>query len=241
MTLSNSERERYARQIILPGFGEEGQKRLKSGSVLVIGAGGLGSPVAMYLAAAGVGHIGIVDGDCVDLSNLQRQVIHDSYAIGMPKAESARRRMLALNPEIDVTAIDRFLTPENITDVIAPYDFVIDATDSMTGKFMINDACVAAGKPLCHGAIFRYEGHLTTILPGTPCYRCLFQSQPATGAPLGPLGVVAGIIGMLQATEAIKYLARIGTLLTGTLLRYDALDATFTRIRYKQSPDCPLH
>lgn len=239
--LNENERERYARQIILPDFGEEGQMKLKRGSVLIIGAGGLGSPVALYLAAAGVGRLGIVDGDCADLSNLQRQVIHDTPSVGMPKVESAARRISALNPEICVEPHNLFLTPENIDEIIAAYDFVIDATDSLTGKFMINDACVHAAKPLCHGAIFRYQGHLTTILPGSPCYRCLFQSLPEAGQPLGPLGVVAGVIGMLQATEAIKYLAGIGTLLTGTLLTYNALDTSFAKIRYRRSPDCPLH
>lgn len=237
--LTDEERGRYARHIALPDFGDEGQLKLLRGSVLVIGAGGLGSPVLLYLAAAGVGHIGIADGDCVDLSNLQRQVIHTTERIGTPKTESARRAILELNPAARVTLHNEFLTEKNIAEVIAPYDFVIDATDSSKAKFLINDACVAAGKPYCHGGIWRYCGQLTTWLPGHACYRCLFESAPEPEGPAGPFGVIPGVIGSLQATEAVKFLAGIGQLLTDTLLTFDALTMTFNKIAFPLSETHP--
>lgn len=229
-TLTPEEQQRYARHTSLTDFGTEGQMRLKRGSVLVIGAGGLGSPVLLYLAAAGVGHIGIADGDCVDLSNLQRQVIHTTGSVGIPKVESAARAISALNPNVALTLHCEYLTPDNIAAVIAPYDFVIDATDSFNAKFMINDACVAAEKPYCHGGIWHYCGQLMTVMPHHACYRCLFDSMPDPGPVAGPLGVIPGIIGTLQAAEALKFLTGKGDLLTDTLLTVDALTMTFHRI-----------
>ncbi len=227
---------RYSRQIALPDFGLEGQQRLADARVLVIGAGGLGSPAALYLAAAGIGHIYIADGDCVEVSNLQRQIAHTTAREGTPKALSAGTTMLELNPDIEVTPIVEFLTPESLTELIRDIrpDFVIDATDSFDAKFFINDVCVATGTPCAYGAIFRYEGQLTTWLPGAPTLRDLFPAVPTPEKtqPVGPLGVVPGIIGTLQATEAIKYLTGIGELLTGTLLYINLLTMNFNRITF---------
>lgn len=237
-SFSDSERLRYARQLALPGFGEEAQSRLASGSVLVIGAGGLGSPAALYLAAAGVGRIGLVDGDKVDLSNLQRQIIHSTSRIGVAKTESAAEVLADLNPEVEVMTETEFVTPENILPLIDGYDFIIDATDSFEAKRMINDTCVNAAKPLSHGAIWRYYGHTITVLPHTPCYSCLFDTDPQEATARGPLGVTAGILGTIQAAEAIKYLAGVGTLLTGTLLRFDTLTMDFSKITVPLNPSC---
>lgn len=239
IALTPEETARYMRQTSMPGFGIEGQLRLKQSSVLVIGAGGLGSPVLMYLAAAGVGHIGIADGDCVDLSNLQRQIIHTTRRIGMPKTESAAAALREINPNVRLTLHNEFLTPETIAEIIAPYDFIVDATDSFDAKFMINDACVNASKPYSHGGISQYYGQLLTWTPGHACYRCLFDSAPEFVGPVGPLGVLPGVIGTLQATEAIKYLTSTGELLTDTLLIFDALAMTFRRISLAPSPSHP--
>lgn len=238
---SASERMRYGRQLTLPGFGEEAQSRLASGSVLVIGAGGLGSPAALYLAAAGVGRLGLVDGDKVDLSNLQRQIIHSTSRIGMPKTESAAGMLADLNPEVEVIAESRFVTLENILPLIDGYDFVIDATDSFEAKRMINDTCVQAGKPFNHGAIWRYCGQAMTVLPHTPCYSCLFDTDPQEAVARGPLGVTAGILGTIQAAEAIKFLSGTGELLTGTLLRFDTLTMDFSKITVPLNPSCHNH
>lgn len=240
--LTAEERERYARHLALPDFGEEGQLRLKNGSVLVIGAGGLGSPVCLYLAAAGIGRIGVADGDVVDLSNLQRQVIHDTPRIGMPKALSAARTMEALNPDIVVEPHVGMLTAENIDSVVGNYDFVIDATDSFAAKLLINDACVRASRPLSHGAIWRYEGQTMTVAPGAACARCLFAEEPELSAvTAGPLGATAGMLGTIQAAEAIKWISGVGQPLVNTLLRFDALTMEFVRIHVEPSPDCPNH
>lgn len=236
--LDDSDRMRYARHLSLPGFGEEAQSRLKAGSVLVIGAGGLGSPVCLYLAAAGVGRIGVMDGDRVDESNLQRQIIHSTACIGMPKVESAARRMLDLNPHVEVEAHDFRFTADNASDMLAGYDFVIDATDSMSAKFLINDMCVVAGKPFSHGAIYRYCGHTMTYLPGSACYRCLFDSMPDPVETSGPLGVLPGIIGTVQASEAVKFLAGVGELLAGTLFTVDTLTMATSRIAVPRRHDC---
>jgi molybdopterin/thiamine biosynthesis adenylyltransferase len=238
MEFSDDERARYARQLVLEGFGEQGQQRLRDGSVLVIGAGGLGSPVAYYLAAAGVGRLGIIDGDVVDTTNLQRQILHRTADVGRQKAISAKEKLEALNPNTNVEIYTEFLTTENGPEILAKYDFVVDATDSFRAKFMINDLCVAAGKPFSHGGIYRYQGHTMTYVPGAPCYRCLFSSMPTPEAPQGPIGAVAGIIGCVQAAEAIKYLSGAGTLLTGTLLTVDTRTMEFNRIRFSRSADC---
>lgn len=240
-TLTEEERQRYARHLNLPGFGEEAQMKLKAGSILVVGAGGLGSPVCMYLAAAGVGHIGVADGDTVDISNLQRQIIHTTSGIGSPKALSAAESMRALNPDITVTSLPDMLTADNISTVIADYDFVVDATDSFKAKFLINDACVSAGKPYSHGAIWRYEGQTMTVVPGSACYRCLFDSEPDTSTAMGPLGATAGLLGTIQAAEAIKYLTATGELLTNRLLRFNVATMQFSTITLAPSPYCLHH
>lgn len=240
--LTAEERERYARHLVLPDFGEEGQLRLKNGSVLVIGAGGLGSPVCLYLAAAGIGRIGIADGDVVDLSNLQRQVIHDTTRIGMSKAISAARTMEALNPGVVVEPYAEMLTDRNIDRVVSGYDFIIDATDSFAAKLLINDACVRADRPLSHGAIWRYEGHTMTVVPGGACARCLFADEPELSAvTAGPLGATAGMLGTIQAAEAIKWISGVGQPLVNTLLRFDTLTMEFTRIHVEPSADCHNH
>lgn len=234
--LTDDDMRRYARHISLPGFGEEGQLRLKNGSVLVIGAGGLGSPVALYLAAAGIGRIGIADGDRVDISNLQRQVIHRTADIGCPKALSAAEKMLAVNPALNVDVIDSFVSAETLPRLIAGYDFVIDATDSLGIKFLVDDVCNAAAKPYSHGAIWRYEGQTMTVVPGSVTYRQLFPDTPThagNSAADGPLGIVPGILGTIQAAEAIKYIAGVGQLLTDRLLRFNSLTMRFSEIRLR--------
>lgn len=234
--LSETDRLRYARHISMPDFGEECQLRLSHGSVLVIGAGGLGSPVALYLAAAGIGRIGIVDGDIVDLSNLQRQVIHSTADIGRPKVRSAAEKMLAINPALHVDAIDCFVDAATLPGLIGDYDFIIDATDSLDIKFLVDDVCTAAAKPYNHGAIGLYEGQTMTVLPGTVTYRQLFPEKPQpdrTAPAAGPLGIVPGILGTIQASEAIKYIAGIGRLLTDRLLRFNALTMKFSEIRLR--------
>lgn len=233
MELTEQERMRYARHISLPGFGEEAQLKLKSGSVLVIGAGGLGSPVLLYLAAAGVGRIGVADSDCVDLSNLQRQVIHSTDSVGTPKVDSAALRLRALNPEVVVETHRLIVDESNIERLIGEYDFVIEASDSLELKFIVDAACVRLGKPYNHGAIWRYEGQTMTILPGTPSLLSLFPDGAGgveRDAAIGPLGVVPGILGTIQAAEAIKYLTGKGDLLTGRLLRFDVLSMNFQTV-----------
>ncbi len=242
--LTEEERQRYSRHILLPEIGIEGQEKIKRGRVLVVGAGGLGSPVLMYLAAAGVGTIGIADGDTVDLSNLQRQVIHTTEMVGIQKTESARQRMTAINPNITVHTHDGMLTESNARDIMDGYDFVIDGTDNFAAKILINDLCVATGKPFSHGAIFEFEGHTFTHTPGTACYRCIFGSAPPPDvmpakAGAGVLGAIAGMLGTIQAAEALKYLTGTGTLLTDRLLRFDARTMDFMKIAVKRSAACP--
>lgn len=234
--LTDDDRLRYARHLALPDFGEEGQLKLKRGSVLVIGAGGLGSPIALYLAASGLGHIGIVDGDCVELTNLQRQIIHRTPDIGRLKVVSAEEKMRELNPSLVVDAIPQFVDAVNLPRIINDYDFVIDATDSLDIKFIVDDVCVAAGKPYNHGAVWRYEGQTMTVLPGTTCYRQLFPDGPQAvkrGPLAGPLGIVPGILGAIQAAEAVKFISGTGQLLTDRLLRFDVLSMRFTEIRLR--------
>ena len=246
MAFTNEQLERYSRHIILKEVGVKGQKKLLNSKVLIIGAGGLGAPAALYLAAAGVGTIGIADADVVDLSNLQRQVIHATADIGKPKVESAKESMLAINPDITVNTYQEFIYSGNIAEIIADYDFILDGTDNFPAKFLINDACVLAGKPFCHGGILRFFGQVMTYVPGEgPCYRCIFkQPPPPDAAPTcrqaGVIGVIPGVVGCLQAMEAVKYLLGAGELLTGTLLTYDALDMTFEKIQLCRDPDCPV-
>lgn len=236
---------RYSRHIALDGFGPDGQAALSAARVLIIGAGGLGSPCALYLAAAGVGTIGIVDADLVSLSNLQRQIIHFTEDVGRPKVESAAEKMRALNPDVQVITHDCFVTESNALDLISSYDFIIDATDSFASKYLVNDACIMAGKPFCAGGVVKYVAQVMTHIPGSACYRCIFPEPPAenqveTCSTVGVLGSVVGIMGSIQATEAIKYLVGIGDLLTDRLLLIDAKTMSFDIIRFGQNADCPI-
>ncbi|MBQ5430076.1 MAG: molybdopterin-synthase adenylyltransferase MoeB [Lachnospiraceae bacterium] len=247
MAFTNEQLERYSRHIILNEIGVKGQKKLLNGSVLIIGAGGLGSPAALYLAAAGVGHIGIADADVVDLSNLQRQVIHGTADLNKPKVESARESMEAINPDVKVTTYHDFIASDNIMDIIKDYDFILDGTDNFPAKFLINDACVMAKKPFCHAGILRFGGQLMTYVPdaNVPCYRCVFKNPPPKDAvptckQAGVIGAMAGIIGCLQAMEAIKYLTGAGELLTGTLLTYDGLKNEFRRVKLPKDDHCAV-
>lgn len=239
--MTPEELERYKRHILLPEIGINGQEKLKAARVLVIGAGGLGSPVLLYLAAAGIGTIGIIDGDAVDRSNLQRQVIHTTSDINKPKVTSAQEKIKALNPNVNVITHYCFIDENNAADIISQYDFVIDATDSFDAKFLINDICVASEKPYNHGAIYRYQGQTMTIVPGTACYRCLFDSKPSAGESAGPLGVVPGILGTIQAAEAIKYITQTGTLLTNRLLIFDSLSMQFNTFDIAPNKSCQSH
>ena len=238
--------ERYSRHIILKEVGGKGQKKLLDGKVLIIGAGGLGSPAALYLAAAGVGILGIADADVVDVSNLQRQVIHHTPDIGKPKVISAKEKMEAINPDVQVNAHQTWVNAGNILDLIRDYDFVIDGTDNFAAKFLINDACVMAGKPYSHGGILHFIGQTMTVKPGeSPCYRCIFPTPPPrdaipTCAEAGVIGVLPGVIGSIQATEAVKFLIGMGELLTGRLLIYDAEGMEFRNVPIRKNPRCPV-
>ena len=246
MELTDTQIERYSRHIILKEVGLAGQEKLLASRVLIVGAGGLGAPAALYLAAAGIGTIGIVDADKVDLTNLQRQVIHHTPDVGREKTRSAADKMRAINPDVTVHTHNFFLRAANITDVIADYDFVIDGTDNFASKFLINDACHFAGKPYVHGGILRFEGQMITVLPGeTTCLRCIFGGPPPPDAvpscsQAGVLGVLAGVMGALQATEAVKHALGQGALLTDALLKYNAMDLGFRRVALRRNPRCPL-
>lgn len=237
MPFTDEQLERYSRHILLKEVGVKGQKKLMNGSVLIIGAGGLGSPAALYLSAAGVGRIGIADADVVDLSNLQRQVIHTTADLGRPKAVSAAETMKAINPDVETIVYQQFLNSTNILDVIKGYDFVVDGTDNFPAKFLINDACVMADKPFVHAGILRFQGQLMTVIPHqSPCYRCVFHEMPPKDAipsckEAGIVGAMAGVIGSLQALEAVKYLTGAGELLTGRLLTFNALSMTFHTVQ----------
>lgn len=244
--MNETQIERYSRNIILKEVGGKGQEKLLASKVLIIGAGGLGSSAALYLAAAGVGTIGLADGDKVDLSNLQRQVIHFTKDIGVPKVNSAKEKIMLLNPDVRVMARREMLTSYNIGEVIADYDFVIDGTDNFAAKFLINDACVLGGKPYSHAGILRFNGQTITVLPHeSACYRCIFIAPPPTDtvpscSQAGVLGGMAGIIGTIQAVEALKYLLNIGKLLSDHLLVYDALTMDFRKVSVKRNPACPV-
>jgi len=245
VALSPEERTRYARHLALPEIAAAGQERLKAARVLVIGAGGLGSPSALYLAAAGVGTLGLVDCDRVDLSNLQRQVLFDNAALQRPKAVAARERLLSLNPGIRVVAHELTLRAANVREVIDAYDIVLDGTDRLPTRYLVNDACVLLGKALVTAAIHRFEGQAMTYVPGRgPCYRCLFPETPAavvpTCAEAGVLGVLPGVMGAIQATEAIKLIVGRGEPLVGRLLTYDALELRFQEFRFARRADCAV-
>lgn len=243
MAFSNEQLERYSRHMILKEIGVKGQRKLMDAKVLIIGAGGLGSPAALYLAAAGIGTIGIVDADVVDLSNLQRQVIHTTKDLGKEKVQSARETMEDINPDVKVVTYHEYVTSENILSLVEKYDFILDGTDNFPAKFLINDACVMAKKPYCHAGIIRFKGQLMTIIPGEgPCYRCVFKDPPPADAvptckQAGVIGAMAGVIGCLQALEAIKYITGTGELLVGNLLTFDALKMEFRKVRLPKR-DC---
>ncbi|MCI7814295.1 MAG: molybdopterin-synthase adenylyltransferase MoeB [Lachnospiraceae bacterium] len=237
MAFTNEQLERYSRHIILKEVGPKGQKKLLNAKVLIIGAGGLGAPAAMYLAAAGVGTIGIADADEVDLSNLQRQIIHATDDLGKAKVLSAKETINRMNPDVTVNTYRTFVSADNIMELIQDYDFVIDGTDNFPAKFLINDACVMAKKPFSHAGIIRFQGQLMTYVPGKgPCYRCVFKNPPPKDAvptckQAGVIGAMGGVIGSLQAMEAVKYILGVGDLLTGYLLTYDALKMEFRKIK----------
>ena len=238
--------ERYSRHIILPEVGGEGQSRLLESKVLLVGAGGLGSPAAFYLAAAGIGNMGIIDFDTVDLSNLQRQIIHNTERIGMLKTESAKKTITALNPDVNVTVFNEKLCSENILRLFEGYDYILDGTDNFATRYLINDACVMMGKTNIHGSIFRFEGQVTIFKSDEgPCYRCLYPEPPPPGMVPncqegGVLGVLAGVIGNLQMVETLKLILGKGETLIGALLIYDALKTEFRKLKLKKDPQCPV-
>ena len=242
--LTKEQLERFSRQILLADVGVEGQEKIFAAKVLLIGVGGLGSPVSLYLAAAGIGTLGLVDNDVVDLSNLQRQIVHFTKDIGRSKVESAEQKLHALNPEVKLRTYNQHLDIDNIADIIGGYDFVVDGTDDFPTKFMINDACVSAGIPFSHGGILRFDGQTMTVLPGkSACYRCVFRNSPppdiaSACSKAGILGAVAGMLGTIQAAEVVKYVTGVGELLTDTLLTFDALTMEFRKIILKRRPDC---
>jgi molybdopterin/thiamine biosynthesis adenylyltransferase len=246
MHLTETQIDRYSRHIMLPGVGGAGQERLLAGRVLVVGMGGLGSPAGLYLAAAGVGTIGIIDGDVVDVSNLQRQIAHATADIGRAKVESAAVKLRAINPDVTVRTYPVRLSASNAAGILDEYDFAIDATDSLASKFLVADACHFARRPYSHAGVLHFSGQTLTVRPGeTACYRCLFDTPPPAGAApscsqSGVLGVVPGILGVLQATEAIKFLLGLGELLTDRLLIYDALQAGFRTTPVRRNPECRL-
>ncbi len=248
-TLDGQAKNRYARHLLLPEVGEAGQIKLLESKVLLIGAGGLGSPAAYYLAAAGVGTLGIVDHDVVDRSNLQRQILHTEARIGTPKVASAREALESLNPDIKVVGYETHLNSENVEEILSAYDVVLDGSDNLPTRYLINDACVRLGIPNVHGAVYRFEGQLTVFWPGYAkrrggCYRCMFPEPPPPGsAPscseIGVLGVLPGVVGLLQAVETLKVLLDRGDPLVGRMLYYDALSARFSEFKAPRNPDCP--
>jgi len=244
--LSEADRERYARHLVLPLLGEQGQRKLLESKVLVVGTGGLGSAVSPYLAAVGVGTLGIVDFDRVELSNLQRQVVHSTPNVGKYKTESAAERLTALNPGINVVQHRVWLSAENAMDIVSGYDVVVDATDNFPARYLMNDACYFLGKPFVYGSIFQYDGQASVLIAdGGPCYRCLFPEPPPPGVVLpgkvaGILGAIPGVIGTIQATETVKLLLGIGRGLLGKLLVFDALEMTFRNVTLRRDPGCAL-
>lgn len=245
MDFTEEQIERYSRHIILQDIGVEGVQKIMEGKVLIVGAGGLGSPVALYLAAAGVGTIGLIDGDVVDLTNLQRQVIHHTADVNKPKVLSAREKINSINPDVKVVTYHDLLTPDNIFGIIKEYDFIVDGTDNFPTKFLVNDASVLAGKPYSHGGILRFEGQTLTYTPGNACYRCIFNSPPPANAvptcsQAGVLGSIAGMLGTIQATEVLKFFTGVGDLLTNKLLVFDAKTMNFRNVTVKRNKNCPV-
>lgn len=247
MSFSESERSRYSRHFILPQVGEEGQARLKNASVLCVGAGGLGSPTLLYLAAAGVGRIGVIDADRVDLSNLQRQIVHTTSRVDEMKTDSAKAALQDLNPEIEIATHSFRLVAENVLEIMAGYDVIVDGSDNFPTRFLVNDGAYLAKKPLVAGAIFQFDGQVSVFdrESGSPCYRCLLPEPPEAGAvpscdEAGVMGALPGVIGGLQAMEVLKLILKIGTPLTGRMLHYDALSARFRELTLRRDPSCPL-
>ena len=246
MELSEEQIERYSRHILLAEVGGKGQAKLAQSRVFVVGAGGLGSPVSLYLAAAGIGTIGIIDGDQVDLSNLQRQIIHYTPDVDRPKVVSAREKIQAINPDVKVITYEERLQARNALELIRDYDILVDGTDNFPTKFLVNDAAIFSGKPLIHGGILRFDGQVLTILPReSACYRCIFKSPPPPGVvpscqEAGVLGALAGVIGTIQSTEVLKLILGIGTPLTNRLMRYDAMQASFRDVKVRRNPECPV-
>ncbi|MDA1276676.1 MAG: molybdopterin-synthase adenylyltransferase MoeB [Verrucomicrobia bacterium] len=247
MQLNNEEIRRYSRHLILPEVGLAGQKKICSTSVLCIGAGGLGSPIAMYLAAAGIGKIGLVDFDVVDFSNLQRQIIHGTEDVGRPKSESAKETLQSINPGVDVVLHNTRITSENAMDLVAAYDVIVDGTDNFPTRYLTNDACVLLKKPNVYGSIFRFEGQASVFAPhlGGPCYRCLYPEPPPPGmvpscAEGGVLGVLPGLVGCIQTTEILKLAIGKGTSLVGRLILFNALDMKFRELKLRRDPECPI-
>src|SRR5271166_944577 len=246
ISLSPQEIARYSRHLIMPEVSLEGQKRLKAARVLLIGAGGLGSPLGLYLAAAGVGRIGLVDFDVVDFSNLQRQILHGTPDVGRPKLHSARDRLQAINPEVQLDLYETRLTSANALQMFQPYDIIIDGTDNFATRYLVNDACVLLGKPNVYGSIFRFDGQASVFAPPAgPCYRCLYPEPPPPGevpscAEGGVLGILPGLIGCIQATEAVKLILGKGLPLIGRLLLYDALQMSFRQFKVRRNPKCPM-
>jgi molybdopterin/thiamine biosynthesis adenylyltransferase len=245
MDFTENQLQRYSRHIILKDIGIEGQEKILQGRVLIIGAGGLGSPVALYLAAAGVGTIGIVDGDTVDYTNLQRQICHFTKDVDQAKVESAKEKMLLINPEVKVNTYHTKVKASNIRELIQDYDFIIDGTDNFPTKFLINDACVMLAKPFSHGGILRFDGQTFTHTPQSACYRCIFDSPPPkdsvpTCSQAGVLGAIAGMLGTIQAAEALKYLTGVGELLVNRILIFDAFRMDFRKVKIKPNPGCRI-
>ena len=247
MNLTEDQIERYSRNIVLAQLGPAGQSRLRKGKVLIIGAGGLGSPAALYLAAAGIGTLGLIDPDRVELNNLQRQVIHDPPSVGEEKVRSAARRIRALNPDVKVVTWCELFGIENALSLVKEFDFIIDGTDNFTTKFLLNDAALLAGKPYSHAGVLGFKGQTLTVIPGrsAPCLRCLIPEPPQPGetptcAQSGVLGTVAGTLGTIQAAEAIKVISGVGEPLLGRLLLYDALSMQFKTIKLRPNPSCPV-
>ncbi len=246
MEFTEDQLQRYSRHIILPEVGGKGQAKIANAKVIIIGAGGLGCPVGYYLTAAGVGTIALIDNDNVEMSNLQRQIAHSVHTIGMPKVESAEKTFKALNPDVNIVPLQIRISKDNIIDLIKDYDVVVDGSDNFPTRYLVNDACVMARKPLSSGAILRFEGQVTTIIPGDGhCYRCLFEEPPPPGLvpscqEAGVLGVLPGVVGGLQATEVLKLILGKGEPLKGSLLIYDALKTTFRKVKVSRNPTCPV-
>jgi molybdopterin/thiamine biosynthesis adenylyltransferase len=246
MDFTEDQLQRYSRHILLPEVGGKGQAKIAKAKVFIVGAGGLGCPVGYYLTAAGVGTIALIDNDTVKMSNLQRQIAHSVHTIGMPKVESAKKTFEALNPDVKSIAMQRRISKDDILDLIRDYDIVVDGSDNFPTRYLVNDACVMARKPLVSGAILRFEGQVTTIVPGDgPCYRCLFEEPPPPGLvpscqEAGVLGVLPGVIGGLQATEVLKLILGKGEVLKGELLIYNALKTTFRKVKVPKNTSCPL-